>query len=180
MAIKTPAMFNAATGFSFGKNQAGSGPPRIEHRIGVQAPAEVIWEIIADIPGWADWNPLYPKAQGNLRIGEVLTLTLALPGEAPQIIQPEIVDWVPNDQILWKLSMLRGLVRSVRFIEIEILGPTNCIISNGEIFQGLLGPSVAQSKRRAIRQGFTGMGEALAARAEATWKAKGAEPTSAP
>ena len=180
MAIKAPAMFTPAAGFTFGKGQAGSGPPKIEHRIGVQAPAEVIWEIMADFDSWSEWNPLYPKAEGVLRIGEILNLTLALPGEAPQIIQPEIVDWVPNDQIHWKLSMLRGLVRSVRFIEIEILGPTNCIISNGEIFQGLLGPSVAQSKRRAIRQGFTQMGEALAARAEATWKAKAKRPKSKP
>jgi hypothetical protein len=173
MAIKAPAMFTPAAGFTFGKGQAGSGPPKIEHRIGVQAPAEVIWQIMADIEGWSVWNPLYPKAEGTLRIGQTLTLTLALPGEPLQTIQPEIIDWVPNDQIHWKLSAMRGLVRTVRFIEIEILGPTNCIISNGEIFQGWLGPSVAQSKRRAIRQGFTQMGEALAARAEAAWIAQG-------
>jgi hypothetical protein len=178
MAIKAPAMFTPAAGLTFGKGQAGSGRPKIEHRIGVQAPAEVIWEIISNIEGWADWNPLYPKAEGTLRIGQTLTLTLALPGEPHQTIQPEIVDWVPNDQIHWKLSLMRGLVRTVRFIEIESLGPTSCIISNGEIFQGFLGPSVAQSRRRAIRQGFAEMGEALAARAEASWQAKSGAPTS--
>ena len=176
MTIKTPTMFNAATGFTFGKGQAGAGPPKIEHRIGVQAPAEVIWEILADLSGWADWNPLYPKAEGALRIGQALNLTLALPGEPHQIIHPVIVDWVPNDQIHWQLSLQYGLVKTIRYIEIEILGPTSCILSNGEIFQGFLGPTVAQSKRRAIRQGFTAMGEALAARAEAIWRAQGQTP----
>jgi len=136
--------------------------------------------VMSDISRWSEWNPLYPKAEGDLRIGAVLTLTLALPGEARRTIQPVIQDWVPNDQIHWRLSMLGGLVRSVRYIEIEILGDTSCIVSNGEIFGGLLGAAVANAKRRAIRRGFTEMGEALAARAEAAWTAQGGTPTSAP
>lgn len=180
MALKPPAFFTAAAGLTFGGGQAGSGPAKIEHRIGVQAPAQVIWDILADLPGWAHWNPLYPKAQGELRIGQALDLTLALPGQAPRQIQPVILDWVPLDQIHWRLSMLRGMVRSTRYIEIEVLGDTSCIVSNGEIFEGLLGPSVMRSMRRSIRQGFTEMGEALGARAEAAWQAQGGIPTSQP
>src|SRR5690606_32818798 len=72
-------------------------PPglRIEERIGVQAPASVIWEVIADLPRWAEWNPTYPKAAGELRLNSLLTLTLALPGEEPEEIQPKLLDWVP-------------------------------------------------------------------------------------
>jgi hypothetical protein len=43
---------------------------KIEHRIGIAAPAEVIWEILADVPGWEAWNPLYTKASGVIRIGD--------------------------------------------------------------------------------------------------------------
>ena len=39
-------------------------PVKLEHRIGVQAPAEVIWESLFDVPGWEGWNPLYPRAAG--------------------------------------------------------------------------------------------------------------------
>ena len=59
---------------------------RIEHRIGIAVPAEVIWDIVADVPGWEAWNPLYPSASGVIRIGEVLNLTLALRGQKPEII----------------------------------------------------------------------------------------------
>jgi hypothetical protein len=178
MAVNPGEMFTHGAGLTFGGGAAGAGPPKIEHRIGIQAPAEVIWEILADIPGWETWNPLYPKAEGALRIGEALTLTVAIPGEPHRVIQPVVQDWVPNDQIHWRLSMMGGLVRSVRYIEIEILGETNCIFSNGEIFAGLLGPSVAHAKRRAIRRGFTAMSEALAAKAEAAWQARVGTPTS--
>ncbi len=143
---------------------------RIEHRIGVQAPAEAIWAVISDIAAWKDWNPLYPRAEGSLRIGATLDLDLALPGQPTRAINPVILDWVPNDQIHWRLSMLGGLVRTIRYIEIEILTETGCIFSNGEVFSGYLGPTVAKRMRPAIRQGFAAMGEAVKARAEGAFE----------
>ena len=144
---------------------------KIEHRIGVRAPAESIWAVIADIDGWSAWNPLYPRAEGALRIGSQLTLGLALPGQAPRTIKPVILDWVPNDQIHWRLSMLGGLVRTTRYLEIEALSETGCIFSNGELFGGYLGPRVARRMGRSVREGFTAMGEAVKARAEAAFDA---------
>jgi hypothetical protein len=142
---------------------------KIEHRIGVKAPAETIWAVLADIEGWADWNPLYPKAQGALKIGSVLTLELALPDRKPQIIRPVILDWIPNEQIHWSLKALGGLVRTTRFLEIEKLTETGCIFSNGELFAGPLGPTAVRSLGRTARAGFAAMGEAVKARAEASW-----------
>ena len=180
--IKPPPIFTAAAGLTFGggTNAGSGGLAKLEHRIGVHAPAAVIWEVLADIAHWGEWNPLYPKAEGELRIGAALTLTVALVGEKPQTIRPVILDWVPNDQIHWRLSALGGLIRSIRYIEIEILGEESCIVSNGELFEGLLGPRFANSKRRALRRGFAEMGEALATRAEAAWRDRAGTPTSQP
>ena len=36
---------------------------RVEHRMGVPAPASVIWEVLSDLPGWSAWNPIYPKIE---------------------------------------------------------------------------------------------------------------------
>ena len=155
----------------------GAPPPkppsgvRIEHRIGVQAPAEAIWAVIHDLAAWEAWNPLYPKASGEIRIGGTLDLTLALPGQPPQQIRPTVLDWVPNEQLHWRLSLVGGLVRTIRFIEIETLAETSCIVSNGEIIGGLMGPSVARRVGRSVQRGFTEMNEALKARAEAQWQA---------
>jgi hypothetical protein len=150
---------------------------KIEHRIGVQAPAEAIWAVISDIERWPDWNPLYPKAEGKLRIGAPLTLEAALPDRKPQTIRPVVVDWIPNEQIHWRLSALAGLVRSTRFLEIEKLTETGCIFANGELFDGPLADLVVRSLGRAARKGFAAMGEALKARAEATWRPGGGGPT---
>ena len=177
--IKPPPIFTAAAGLTFGGGtNAGSGGAKIEHRIGVKAPAQVIWDILADIARWSEWNPLYTEAAGELHIGATLTLTVVLPGDAPRTIRPVIVDWVPRDQIHWRLSALGGMIRSIRYIELEVLGDENCVLSNGELFEGLLGPRYANSRRRALRRGFTEMGEALAARAEAAWRDRAGSLTS--
>jgi hypothetical protein len=150
---------------------------KLEHRLGVQAPAHVVWAVISDLSTWNQWNPIYPEAQGVIAYGERLTLTLALPGRPRQTIRPSVLDWAPDEAIHWKLSMLGGLVSTVRYLEIEKMHEAGCIFSNGEVFSGLLGPMVARRMRRTIRAGFAAMGEALCDRAEACWREAGGAPT---
>jgi hypothetical protein len=152
---------------------------KLEHRLGIKAPAHVVWEIVSDLSTWHEWNPLYTQAKGVVGFGELLTLTLALPGQKPRVIRPRVLDWAPDEAIHWKLSMLMGLVDTTRYLEIEKMSDTGCIFSNGEIFDGPLGPMVAKRMKRAIREGFAAMGEALRDRAEARWRAVSGEPTSA-
>jgi hypothetical protein len=143
---------------------------KIEHRLGIPAPAEAIWAAIADIAAWPAWNPLYTKVEGTLRIGAPLVLEVALPSQRPRTIRATVSDWVPNEQILWKVSLAGGLVKTIRYIEIEQLAETGCIFSNGEMFEGLLGPTLARRMRPAIRAGFAAMGEAVKARTLAAWR----------
>ena len=149
-------------------------PVKLEHRLGVQAPAEVIWEVLSDLGRWDEWCPLYGAASGTIRIGEVLTMTLKLPGQKPGVIRPVVLDWVPHEQLHWRLSMANGLVRTVRYFEIEKMSEDGAIFSNGEMFGGLLGGFVARQMRTSIRGGFEAMGEALRDRAEALWRERGA------
>jgi hypothetical protein len=154
-------------------------PIKIEHRIGVQTPAPPIWALISDINGWGAWNPLYPKAKGEVQFGSRLDLTVAIPGEAPREIHPTVQDWTPGEQIIWTLSMLGGLIRATRYIEIEILENGNCIFSNGEIFEGRLQWLIGKTQQRAMKRGFAAFGEAVRDRAEAAWKAGRPDATSA-
>ena len=140
---------------------------RVEHRIGVAAPPDVIWEVMADLPGWTSWNPLYARVEGRLLIDAKLTLEQRLEGQAPRTIQAQVVDWVPNSQIHWREA---GLLRTTtRYLEIEKLTEEGCIFSNGVLVEGA---SVRFDPRRAktrLRAGFMVMGEAMKARAEAAW-----------
>jgi hypothetical protein len=150
-------------------------PIKIEHRIGVQTPAEPIWALISDIDGWSAWNPLYPKASGKLGFGTRLTLQVAIPGQGLRTIRPKVREWTPNEQIIWDLAMFG--VRSTRYIEIETLPNGNCIFSNGEIFEGPLQGLLGRKTRRQIKEAFALFGETVRDRAQAAWKAEHPEAT---
>ena len=145
---------------------------KLERRIGIQAPDEIVWEILSNVPGWASWAPMYPRAEGEIRIGNRWTVDIRLPGEPVRTIHPVILDWAPYDHIHWRLDTMRGWVRTVRFLEIEKMGPENIVFSNGEIFDGLLGGSTARRQRRQIVEAFETMNEVLKHRCEALWKAR--------
>ena len=142
---------------------------RIEHRIGVAASADVIWEVISDLEGWRAWNPLYPEATGKLAIGGTLKITEAVPGRPQRVITPTVVDWEPLAQILWRED--GGFMsRTVRYLEIESLSETGCIFASGAFFHGMLGEGAAKGARRNIQQGFDALGEAVKRVAEQRWR----------
>jgi len=144
----------------------------------VPAPPSVVWEVISDLGRWSDWNPLYVRAQGQLRIGERLSLSQALPGQAADVIMPFVVDWVPDAQILWRLSQKGGFIKRLRYLEIDKLTEEGCIFSNGEDWSGFMTRYVTRDLKRAMRAGFEALGEAVKARSIALWHEQGGAPTS--
>ena len=93
-------------------------------------------------------------------------------------LDPVVLEWVPNDQIHWRVKTMGGLVSSVHFLELEQLDTASTIFSNGELIGGLMGPTHARQIGRRLYRGFEAMNEALKARAEAAWRAQGGAPTS--
>ncbi len=139
---------------------------KIEHRIGVPASSQAIWDVLSDLGRWPEWNSVYPEVQGLLRIQQKLTIREVFPGQPDRSINPMVYDWVPNAQIIWIHGELFGLVKRIRYIEIESLNEddANCILSNGEIWDGLLGPMIGKRRRRHLRAGFEKLNYDVAAR----------------
>lgn len=149
----------------------------VEHRIGVQAPAEIVWEVVSEFETWHQWNPLYRKAEGQLKIGTVLTLEQHLTGEPAKVIAPVVQDWVPYEQLHWRSTRLGGFVTAIRYLEIENMGAASSTFSNGELFMGLLLRFISRDERRGLKAAFTEMGEAVRDRAEAIWSERQKTPS---
>jgi hypothetical protein len=78
-----------------------------------------------------------------------------------------VLEWVPNEQLHWRLSLYGGLATITHYIEIEKLDAAGCIVANGEIIDGFLAPFVSA---RGLRKGLHDMNQALKAAAEAAWR----------
>jgi hypothetical protein len=143
---------------------------KIEHRLGIKAPASVIWGVVYDLDRWPEWNPLYRGVVGRIGYGETLKLRLALPDQPERELLATVTDWTPDEALHWRTSHFGGLMRTVRYLEIEAMSESGCIFSNGEVFSGLLGGSVVRQLRPSLKKGFEALGEAVRERAEAIWR----------
>jgi hypothetical protein len=140
---------------------------RIQHRIGIAAPASAVWRALADLDQWSEWNPLYTEAEGRMSIGSLVTFRRSS-GGVSRLEQVRILDWVPNEQLVWSRSI--GLFAdALGYIEIEALTEQGCIVACGEIYRGLVGRQIGRINRKKLRPGYAALCEALKTRAEAMW-----------
>ena len=51
--------------------------------IDIDAPADLVWGIVADFERYPEWNPFIVRATGLQRVGERLDITIRAPGRAP-------------------------------------------------------------------------------------------------
>ena len=142
-------------------------PYRIQQRVGVAAPASAAWKTVAALENWSEWNPVYVEVEGRLSIGSLWTLKRVAAGKTA-IEQARVVDWVPNEQLVWSRSVSL-MATAISYIEIEALTESGCIVAVGEIYNGLVGERIGHYRRRGLNAGFRAMCEAIKARAEATW-----------
>ncbi len=74
---------------------------RISTEIDIEAPPDAVWAQLADLPGWAEWNPFIPSASGDLRPGERLSLRLQPPGGRALPIRPTVTEVVDGSAFEW-------------------------------------------------------------------------------
>lgn len=194
MAMETPqlkaSLFGVRAPTAHNKSGSGApqkkgppkakGPPgvRIEHRIGIQAPTDCIWEAIYELERWSEWNPMYVNASGKIGIGQPLKMTRQLPGQAPVELQPTVMEWVPHEQLHFRSTTMGGFVKTIHYIEIEKLADTGCVVSSGELVSGLMASAALRSTGRATFRAVKGFNEALKERAESLWRARQNQPIS--
>lgn len=133
---------------------------RIEKRIGVRAPADRIWELLADLPAWDRWNPVETAVEGTIAYGGSVALTEAISGLPERRASLRVGEWQPDAQLVWVEK--RGLwFSSLRYFEIDQIESGSCIFANGFIFNGLRGEMYFDRHRKALRAAVDSVAEAL-------------------
>ncbi|NJC40430.1 hypothetical protein GGQ87_000688 [Brevundimonas alba] len=139
---------------------------RIERRIGIRAPADRIWDLVADLPGWDRWNPVETAAEGTIAYGGPISLTESIPDLPERRVAGRVGEWQPLTQLVWFEK--RGLwFNSMRYFEIEELEAGSCIFANGFIFSGLRGEMYFDKHRAKLRGAVDAIADAMKAAVEA-------------
>ena len=135
--------------------------------VDIEAPVRQVWEILADVERYGEWNPFTTRVDTSLEVGSSVDLYVSL---GPfRLKQPEsIQDVVPPSLLAWGTTMgARWLLKTRREQRLESLGDTRCRYTTTDAFAGVLTPVVVLLFGGLIRRGFNAMALALKERAEA-------------
>lgn len=131
----------------------------------IDAPPEVVWQVITDLTRYRDWNPFITSLDGDLRVGGQLRATFSLPGRKPRTFTPTVIVFEPGRQLTWlgRLAIPK-LFDGEHSFSIEPRDGRTLFIHT-ERFRGLLPPLLGRMLA-ATHDAFVAMDTALARRAE--------------
>lgn len=128
------------------------------------APAAV-WAILTDLSSYAEWNPLFREASGEIAAGKRITLRSKHPASGRLMtVKPRIVVAEPGAELRWSASLPGIMSGEHSFVLTASEAGTRVVQS--ETFRGLLVPFSGKTLARA-EASFQALNEALKKRAEA-------------
>jgi hypothetical protein len=137
----------------------------IKHTIDIEARASHVWAVIADLSGYASWNPFLVDGRGDLVPGERLRLRMQL-GARTMTFAPTVEEVDEGRQVRWLGRLgLPGIFDGEHVLEVETIGPARARFTQREEFRGVLVPFM-RSLLRSTDDGFRAMNEALKALVE--------------
>lgn len=124
------------------------------------APSQV-WDVLADGPAYAAWNPFVTRLDGTLAVGSRLDVRIALPGGKPMAFRPTVTAVEPGRRLAWLgRLLLPGVFDGAHSFTLAALPGGRTRLTQSETFRGLLVPVTGTVLRR-TEAGFAAMGEAL-------------------
>jgi hypothetical protein len=83
----------------------------------IRAGPEMVWEVLADLPGWSAWNTAIVRTKGVLTAGaRVAVEAMANPGRALPV---RIVELEPGRRMVWTAGLPFGLFHAKRTFTVE-------------------------------------------------------------
>lgn len=140
----------------------------IHTQIDIEAPASTVWRHLTDFSSYHQWNTFVTSAEGSLKTGERLKITVTPTGARPMTFRPVVTRFEPDVELSWKgkLAGLPFLFTGEHIFRLERLHESVTRFVQEERFYGILVSFVWNSMSVNTKSGFEEMNLALKRRAE--------------
>jgi len=138
-------------------------------RVEIEAPARLVWEVLLDLPRYAEWNRFNPRIESTLELGAAVVMLARNPltGETVEVTE-YLVALEPERLLAWEQPPAPGSRDAARRDQhLAALAPARCAFHHSDRF---FGPGAAQTLREHgawVKAGFDLMARNLKERAEA-------------
>lgn len=135
--------------------------------ISINAPADVVWEVLTDLDSYSEWNPHVVEAAGDVRVGARLRNRMQQSTSRTITFKPTVTVVERERKFEWLGSLgFRGVFDGRHIFELEPT-PVGTRLVQREEFTGILVPLFARSLDKGTKAGFEAMNLAIKQRAEA-------------
>jgi hypothetical protein len=152
----------------------------IETDVFIDAPAERVWSLLVDFPGFRRRNPFILSAEGQPEVGSKLEVFIQPAGAKGMRFRPTVMAVEKHRELRWKGKLLLpGLMDGEHYFKLQPRPDGGTLFQQGELFSGILVPFFKGALDGGTRQGFIAMNLALKREAEAFAQPAGGSPQSA-
>lgn len=137
----------------------------------INAPAELVWEVILDFENYGLWNTFCPSMKGEAVVGSPLEMQVDLGnGLQPQVEYVTKIE--PCHTIVWSMENKPGdPIHADRVQRIVAIDESSCRYWSSDEFSGeFAGPMIEQLGAQ-VEKGFNDCAAGLKARAEELYRA---------
>ena len=118
----------------------------------VQGTKAEVWEVLTDLEGYDDWNPVFRRARGDTGPGGALELVLRLPGHDPETLEASVLVSRSERKLWWRDRLGPPGVRDLEYeFVLEPVGNGRVLVVQQLRTEGVLAPFAdAGAARRAL------------------------------
>jgi hypothetical protein len=139
----------------------------LRHSLTIEAPIAGVWEVIADLPRYPEWNPFVVAARSSLAAGAPIAMRVRL---FPGFVQPQretVFECLPGQRLSYGVAGTPwNALRSLRRHEIRPDGTACTDYCSHFELDGWLAPVTQRLLARRLERGFEAAALALKERAE--------------
>jgi len=137
----------------------------------IDAPAELVWDVLLDFENYGQWNVFCPSVKGEPVVGAALEMQVDLGNGLQE--QVEYVTRVePCHTIVWSMENKPGdPVHADRTQRIVPIDATSCRYQSVDEFSGEFVPQMMEQMAEVVERGFNRCAQGLKKRAEALYRA---------
>jgi len=136
----------------------------------INAPAELVWDILLDFKNYGEWNVFCPSVKGEPVVGAALEMQVDLGNGLQQQVE-YVTRLDPHHSITWSMENKPGdPVHADRTQRITPIDEGSCRYLSVDEFSGEFVPQMMEAMAEVVELGFNRCAEGLKARAEALYK----------
>ncbi|MFG1795647.1 SRPBCC family protein [Nocardia sp. NPDC049149] len=138
----------------------------IDLTVDIDAPTDVVWQVITDLPRYGEWNPFVSECRSTLVPGEPIDMVVHL-GPKPRRQREWMVSNIEGRELSYAMKAVPlGTLHSLRSHTLTPLDGERTRYASHFELAGWLHPVVVALLGKAMQKGFAGMTEGVQRQAE--------------